>query len=200
MVNPDITLRLPSWVGEVATAGGELYPSVEDRMRLVIRLAEQNVLRKTGGPFAACVFEAASGRLVAAGVNLVVAAHCSWAHAEIVALALAQQKLGTHDLGEAGLPAHELVTSTEPCAMCLGAVPWSGVRRLVCGARGEDACAIGFDEGSKPADWVRTLESRGIQVQCEVLRTEAVAVLQRYAQAGGILYNGSNHNAMPSWL
>ena len=161
-------------------------------MRLVIRLAEQNVRRKTGGPFAAAVFEAASGRLVAVGVNIVVAAHCSSAHAEILALSLAQQKLGTYDLRAAGVPAHELVTSVEPCAMCLGAVPWSGVRRLVCGARGEDACAIGFDEGAKPADWVRALESRGIEVQRDVLRAAAVAVLRRYVEEGGVLYNPSS--------
>ena len=92
----------------------------------------------------------------------------------------------------ARLPAHELVTSVEPCAMCLGAVPWSGVRRLVCGARGEDACAIGFDEGAKPADWVRGLESRGIEVQRDVLRAAAVAVLRRYVEEGGVLYNPSS--------
>jgi hypothetical protein len=33
-----------------------------------------------------------------------------------------------------------------------GAVPWSGVRRLACGARDEDASDIGFDEGPKMAD------------------------------------------------
>lgn len=189
MKEPGITLRLPPWAGPALDAGAAIYPSVEDRMRLVIRLAEENVRRKTGGPFAAAVFETASGRLVAAGVNVVVATCCSCAHAEIVALALAQQKLGTYDLGAAGKPAHELVASTEPCAMCLGAVPWSGVRRLVCGARGEDACAIGFDEGAKPADWVRQLELRGIDVRRDVLRAEAAAVLRRYAEEGGVVYN-----------
>ena len=45
------------------------------------------------------------------------------------------------------LLADEMVASTQPCAMCLGATPWSGIRRLVCGARDEDAEEIGFDEG-----------------------------------------------------
>ena len=79
----------------------------------------------------------------------------------MVAIALAQQAIGSYDLGGEGRPIHELVTSTEPCAMCLGAIPWSGVRRVLCGARGEDACEIGFDEGAKPADWVGRVAQAG---------------------------------------
>jgi tRNA(Arg) A34 adenosine deaminase TadA len=73
--------------------------------------------------------------------------------------------------------------------MCLGAIPWSGVRRLVCGARGDDVCAIGFDEGAKPADWVGELRKRGIEVVQDVLRQEAQDVLRQYAEAGGKIYN-----------
>jgi tRNA(Arg) A34 adenosine deaminase TadA len=47
-----------------------------------------------------------------------------------------------------------MVVSTEPCALCLGAIPWSGIRRLVCGARDEDARSIGFDEGEKVPYWI----------------------------------------------
>jgi len=135
------------------------------------------------------VFEGATGRLVSAGVNLVETANCSIAHAEIVAISLAQRAVGHYDLGCEGMPRCELVTSTEPCAMCLGAIPWSGVRRVVCGARGEDACAIGFDEGAKPADWVGELRRREIEVVRGVLREEAKAVLQQYAGTGGTIYN-----------
>jgi tRNA(Arg) A34 adenosine deaminase TadA len=195
MDRPGMELRLPAWVGEVLSRCGDTYFSQEDRMGLVLRLAEENARRATGGPFAAAVFEVESGRLVAPGVNMVVPARCSSAHAEIVALSAAQQRLGTFDLGAAGLPAHELVASAEPCAMCMGAVPWSGVRRLVCGARGDDVCCIGFDEGAKPADWVRALKSRGIEVRRDVLRAEAAAILQRYAAAGGQIYNGSRAGA-----
>ena len=73
--------------------------------------------------------------------------------------------------------------------MCLGAVSWSGARRLVCGARDEDVRAIGFDEGPKPPDWIRELERRGISVVRDELRDEAAAVLRRYAEEGGIIYN-----------
>ncbi|CAA9463261.1 MAG: hypothetical protein AVDCRST_MAG14-2813 [uncultured Rubrobacteraceae bacterium] len=73
--------------------------------------------------------------------------------------------------------------------MCLGAVPWSGVRSLLCGARGEDAEEIGFDEGTKPDRWVRSLEKRGIVVTRDVLRREAASVLREYARRGGEIYN-----------
>lgn len=73
--------------------------------------------------------------------------------------------------------------------MCLGAIPWSGLRRVGCGAHGEDAAAIGFDEGAKPADWLGALQQRGIEVARDVLRDEARAVLQQYARTGGRIYN-----------
>ena len=94
-------------------------------------------------------------------------------------MSLAQKSLGSFDLGAPGLPACELVTSVEPCAMCAGAVLWSGVRRLVCGASSDDARAIGFDEGPKHPDWASELRRRGIEVVEGVLRAEAVAVLEQ---------------------
>jgi len=184
---PEVMLRLPDWVEEFVV--DEVYPTTEDRMRLAVELSRENVRRGTGGPFGAAVFERESGRLVAPGVNLVVSAGCSVFHGEMVAIMVAQKALGDFDLGSPGYPAHELVTSTEPCAMCLGATPWSGVRRLVCAARDADARAVGFDEGSKMKDWIPKLEERGIAVACDVLREEAVAVLREYAQTGGEIYN-----------
>jgi len=157
-------------------------------MRFAIELARQNVNHGTGGPFGAAVFEVESGRVVGAGVNHVETLRCSIAHAEMIAIATAQQAAGHYDLG-GGAAVYELVTSAEPCAMCLGAIPWSGVRRVVCGARGEDACAIGFDEGAKPADWAGELHKRGIEVVRDILREEAQAVLRQYADAGGRIYN-----------
>jgi tRNA(Arg) A34 adenosine deaminase TadA len=123
------------------------------------------------------------------GVNVVVPSNCSVAHAEVLAIVAAQQAVGHYDLGAEGMPACELVTSTEPCAMCLGAVVWSGVRSLVCGAREEDATSVGFDEGPKPADWAAALAARGIAVTRDVLRDESAAVLRQYAESGGPIYN-----------
>jgi len=184
-----ITLSLPSWLPGLLPPPDTAIPDLEARMRLVIGLARENVARKAGGPFAAAVFESATGRLVSAGVNLVTALNSSIAHAEIVAIMLAQQRAGTYDLGGRGMPLLELVTSAEPCAMCLGAIPWSGVRRLVCGASEADAAGIGFDEGAKPSEWERKFVTRGIEVVRGVCREEAAAVLRLYADQGGVIYN-----------
>lgn len=184
------TLRLPDWIEEEVPDPSRLYPDLEGRMGLAIRLARRNVLEGSGGPFGAAVFEISTGRLISPGVNLVIPASCSVAHAEIVAIILAQQRLGSHFLGGASGPRYELVSSTEPCAMCLGALPWSGVSRLVCGARDEDARSIGFDEGVKPRRWRQHLAARGIEVVRDVLRREAAAALRLYAEGGGIIYNG----------
>jgi tRNA(Arg) A34 adenosine deaminase TadA len=186
--NARLVLTLPHWLRDVLAQEDRRFDSVEARMRFVIELARANIEQRTGGPFGAAVFEADSGRLVSAGVNLVESARCSIAHAEMVAIALAQRVVKHYDLG-AGGRVHELVTSAEPCAMCLGAIPWSGLGRVVCGARAEDAAAIGFDEGAKPADWVGALRERGIEVVRDVLRPESQAVLQQYARNGGFIYN-----------
>jgi tRNA(Arg) A34 adenosine deaminase TadA len=171
-------------------AESEPYASPEERMAFVVELSRENIAQGTGGPFAAAVFDAVSGRLIAAGVNMVTRLGLSIAHAEIVALAQAQAVLGGFDLGGGGMPNCELVSSAEPCAMCLGAVPWSGVRSLVCGARDEDVRAVGFDEGAKREDWIEGLEARGIVVRRDVLRESAAAVLREYAAMGGPVYNG----------
>jgi len=181
-------LRLPEWLRQFWIAQARPFDTVEAKMRFAIELAGQNIERQTGGPFGAAIFDADSGRLIAPGVNIVEPSNCSIAHAEMVAIALAQQAIGSYDLG-AGEMFCELVTSTEPCAMCLGAIPWSGVRRVLCGARGEDACAIGFDEGAKPADWVGALQGRQIEVVQDLCRTEAQAVLQHYRTISGHIYN-----------
>lgn len=158
-------------------------------MRVAVELARQNVLRGSGGPFGAGVFESNGGRLVAAGVNSVTRLGNSVLHAETLAIMLAQAKLGTWALGAAGGESYLLVTSCEPCAMCLGATLWSGVRGLVCGAAKEDATAVGFDEGPVFAESWAYLERRGVRTARGVLRDEAVAVLELYRSGGGPIYN-----------
>ncbi len=182
-------MHLADWIERFLADSGLLYPTVEERMQLAIRLAQLNIQNGTGGPFGAGVFDCQSGRLVAVGVNRVESLNCSIAHAEIMAIAIAQRVTGCYDLaGEAGVT-YELVTSIEPCAMCLGAIPWSGVRNVVCGAREEDARAIGFDEGPKPDNWVKAFEDRGISVRRDILREPAKAVLLEYSERGGLIYN-----------
>jgi tRNA(Arg) A34 adenosine deaminase TadA len=116
-------------------------------MRLAIELARQNVVRGTGGPFGAAIFEQSTGALLSVGVNSVVRLNNSTLHAEMLAIMMAQHRLGSYTLAGSPTATYELVSSCDPCAMCLGAVLWSGVRRMVTGADRDDATALSFEEG-----------------------------------------------------
>lgn len=183
-----LRLTYPVWVFAIADFKRP-YATPDDRMRLVLALARENVARDWGGPFAAAVFESQTGRLISVGVNSVVRMANSLWHGEMVALAMAHTRLRSFTLGADGMPAHELVTSCEPCAMCLGATLWSGVRTLVCGATREDAEALGFDEGPVTAESYAYLESRGIAVRRGVQRDAARSVFEDYRARGGPVYN-----------
>jgi tRNA(Arg) A34 adenosine deaminase TadA len=184
----EVRISVPSWAGELA-ARRDAYPAQEDRMRLVIELSRENVLRKSGGPFGAAVFERDSGRLVGLGVNSVVRLANSTLHGEVVALMMAELRLGSYTLGAADQPAHELVTSCEPCAMCLGAILWSGVKRVVCGAAREDATRLQFEEGPVFPESYAYLERLGVAFARDVMREEARQVLELYRRQGGEIYN-----------
>ncbi len=189
MSSPRIQIEYPGWVAE-RVDWERRYTTDEERMRLAIRVARANVVEKTGGPFGAAVFESGSGRLVAVGMNLVVPNNNSVLHAEMVAFMMAEARVGSYSLGVSGATEHELATSCEPCAMCLGATLWSGVKRLLCGATRDDALRINFDEGPVFPQSYAYLRDRGIEVVRQVAREEARAVLELYRETSGVIYNG----------
>jgi tRNA(Arg) A34 adenosine deaminase TadA len=186
---PEIRITCPSWVDDVVDWAAT-YDTTERRTRVAIDVARENVLRATGGPFGAAIFEIGSNRLVAIGVNLVVPLNNSSLHAEMVAFMMAQAIRGSYTLQRAGLAEHALHTSCEPCAMCLGAVLWSGVRQVVWSATREDADSIDFDEGPVFNASYDYLRARGLQFDGGVLRDEGRAVLELYGEQGGTIYNG----------
>jgi tRNA(Arg) A34 adenosine deaminase TadA len=181
-----IVLAVPAWVDEVARAHRGALETDEERMALTIALSRQNVERG-GGPFGATVF--LGSRLVAAGVNLVLGTGLTIAHAEIIAMMRAQRALlDAPRSSDSESGRYALYASTEPCIQCFGALVWSGIEHLTCGANTADAEAIGFDEGPKPAAWIAALAERGISVTQDVRRVEAKGVLEEYARRGGTIY------------
>jgi tRNA(Arg) A34 adenosine deaminase TadA len=184
-----VQIDYPDWVHE-SIRWDAAYRTDEERMRLAIAVSRENVERDTGGPFGAAIFESDSGRLVAVGMNSVVRLNNCTLHGEMVAFMMAQARLQSFTLNAPHLPAHELVTSCEPCAMCLGTTLWSGVRRVVYAAGREDASRLRFDEGPVFPESYRYLEERGITIVRNLLRDEAVAVLEHYRAKSGTIYNG----------
>lgn len=182
-----IHIELPVWVADIAQPG-RIYGTAESRMRLCIELARTNVMNG-GGPFGAAVFEQGSGRLVGLGVNLVVPMNNSVLHAEVVAFMDAESRVQSYTLAASHLPPHEVVTTCEPCAMCLGASLWAGVKRITYGATREDASELEFDEGPVFPQSYQYLRERGIEIVPEILRADARDIFKLYRDNQGPIYN-----------
>ena len=190
------TVGLPN--GWQTQLPGKVLDNDTDKMKFVLNLAAWNISNRAdgqfGGPFAAAVFDIRSHELVSIGVNQVVPANCSLAHAEAVAIALAQQQLQTYDLSSVVDHTYEMFASGQPCVQCFGMTWWSGIQRLVIGARASDIEDIaGFDEGPLPADWQTLLSDRGslppVSVVSDICRDEARQLLQNYVDLGGTNYS-----------
>jgi len=114
--------------------------TAEDRrfMQMAIDLSIANVANG-GGPFGAVIVH--NGEVIATGTNRVTANNDPTAHAEVSAIREACAKVGNFKLE--GCVCY---TSCEPCPMCLSALYWAGVSRIVYGNTKDDAKAINFDD------------------------------------------------------
>ncbi|MFG0251429.1 MAG: nucleoside deaminase [Phycisphaerales bacterium JB038] len=162
--------------------------SLRDQVGLVLDACRDSLARQRGGPFAAAVFHLSSGELVAGSVNLVLSSGVPVFHAELLALSFACLRSGEPDL-----TGYRLVTSADPCALCVGAIHWSRVGEVITSAATSDVEAIGFDEGPRARTWAKALRERGIEVRRGLQRKEAARLLADYAEANGRLY-GRNHS------
>lgn len=176
---------LPPWV-EALVAAAPKPATPEQIMALAVAIAQANA-ENGHGPFGAVVADA-EGDVVEVGWNAVVTAKDSTAHAEIVALRRAQQRLGTHDLSAPGGLA--MYASCAPCIQCFGALYWSGLKVVHAAARRDDAEALGFKEGPvSPELWKRAFEERGIQYRAAFGRSAAaLRPFATYRAQGGPLY------------
>ncbi|WP_425614034.1 nucleoside deaminase [Anatilimnocola sp. NA78] len=188
------SIELPAWLATITSGPIDLPGRTDEgRMQWAIELAQRNVSEGTGGPFAAIVVNESTGKCVAAGVNLVVSSGLSIAHAEAVAIMLAQHRAGSFDLAGDPTCRYTLYATGQPCIMCFGILWWSGITKLVCAARGEDVERItGFREGPLPESWPKLLAERKdvpIQVVHDIHREAACEVLRAYVAAGHLVYN-----------
>jgi tRNA(Arg) A34 adenosine deaminase TadA len=182
-----ITIQYPAWLAG-AIDWQRRYATDEEKMAVAILLSRLNVTHRTGEPFGAAIFRSDDNQLISVGMSQVVRQSNSILHAEVMAIMMAEQRLHVFNLRVGG-QRHELFSSCEPCAMCLGATHWSSVTRLVCGATRDDAQHIGFDEGPVfPASY-QYLADRGVTIVRSVRREEARAVIEAYAAGGGLIHN-----------
>ena len=136
------------------------------------------------GPFVAAIYDD-KGNLVVKVANSVVNETCSNNHAEVNAIKLAEQKLGTYDLAKQNL---SLYVTAEPCMMCLGAIMWSGIKNVYYGVPSKRVEEItGFDEGFKP-DWFNEFKKRGITVYGNIEVKAGEKELHKYVKSNKTIY------------
>jgi guanine deaminase len=145
----------------------------ETYLRRAIALAGENVAGG-GGPFGAVIVRA--GTILAEGVNRVTALCDPTAHAEVTAIRAAGQALATHDLSGC-----TLFASCEPCPMCLGAILWARLDRVVYAASQADAAAAGFDDSTFYAELAKAPAARRTPVE-QALAAEGLAPLLAWRQ------------------
>lgn len=112
---------------------------MDDFMRKAIEESRINLSSGQGGPFGAIIVR--GDTVIAQAHNRVLETNDPTMHAEIAAIRIAAQKLGTFDLSGC-----ELYTSCEPCPMCLSAMMWAKIKRYYYANTRSDAAEIGFDD------------------------------------------------------
>jgi tRNA(Arg) A34 adenosine deaminase TadA len=119
---------------------GRMAPRADDAhwAAEAVAIATANVAAG-GGPFGALIVR--DGAVLATGVNAVTTTNDPTAHAEVVAI-----RAACHTLGAFRLPGCVLITSCEPCPLCLAAALWARLDRVVYAADRYAAARGGFDD------------------------------------------------------
>jgi guanine deaminase len=130
--------------------------SDEEYLKQAIHLAAEHSDDGRNGPFGAVIVR--NGEVVGKGWNRVVELSDPTAHAEILAIRDACRRLRTHDLGDCVLYA-----SCEPCPMCLSAIYWARIPRVVFAASTDEATAAGFDDARIRDELCRGWSERGVE-------------------------------------
>jgi guanine deaminase len=141
-------------------------------MREAIRLSIQMMRRGKGGPFGAVVVR--KGKVVGRGSNQVTSANDPTAHAEIVAIRAACQRLKTFQLDDC-----DLYTSCEPCPMCLSAIYWARLGNVFYGNTRQDAARINFDDDFLYREVALPIRKRTLKMK-QLLHAEALAAFAEW--------------------
>lgn len=141
-------------------------------MRRAISLAQQGIDSNVGGPFGAVIVK--GDEIVGEGCNEVTSTNDPTAHAEVVAIRNACQKLDSFQLDDC-----VLYTSCEPCPMCLGAIYWARPSKIFYAATHSDAASVGFDDQFIYEEIVKDVAERQIKT-VNLLREEGLKVFKNW--------------------
>ena len=156
----------------------------EEIIKEIQKKAEANI-EKGYGPFFAAIYDE-KGNLISEASNSVINDGCSNHHAEINAIKLAERNLKSYDLSKFNL---SIYITAEPCIMCVGAIMWSGIKKVFYSVSTKNVERItGFDEGFKP-NWKEEFLNRGIEVIGGIEEESGISVLEKYVNSNREIYN-----------
>jgi tRNA(Arg) A34 adenosine deaminase TadA len=150
-------------------------------IKRAIELSEKGMDAHAGGPFGAVIVK--NGEIVAEGFNQVTSSNDPTAHAEMVAIRKACEKLNSFQLDDC-----IIYTSCEPCPMCLGAIYWARPKAVYYACTKKDAAEIGFDDDFIYDELDKNIENRTIKF-INIEREEGRKIFQKWeAKEGRIDY------------
>lgn len=141
-------------------------------MRRAIALSQEMMETNQGGPFGAVITR--GDQIIAEGFNKVTSSNDPTAHAEVTAIREACKAEG-----DFSLEGCTIYTSCEPCPMCLAAIYWARISRIVYANSRIDAADIGFDDDFLYQEIPLPLDQRSIPTE-QVLGDEALVVFQAW--------------------
>jgi len=141
-------------------------------MERAIALAAEGMNADAGRPFGAVVVK--DNEILAEAYNQVTTMNDPTAHAEIVAIRRACEKLKNFELREC-----IIYTSCEPCPMCLGAIYWSQAKMVYYGCSRQDAAAYNFDDQFIYDEIDKNMKDRKIKF-VQIAQKKAVQVFEAW--------------------
>ena len=144
-------------------------------MREAIRLSMENVKSGNGGPFGAVIVK--NGKIIATAVNEVTKSNDPTAHAEMIAIRNACEKLNSFQLDGC-----DIYCSCEPCPMCLGAIYWARPKSIYFANSKKDAAEINFDDNFIYQEIKLPIHERKLTIT-QLLRDEAQFVFLQWQES-----------------
>ena len=144
-------------------------------MREAIRLSMENVQSDNGGPFGTIIVK--NGKIIATGVNEVTKSNDPTAHAEMIAIRNACEKLNSFQLDGC-----DIYCSCEPCPMCLGAIYWARPKSIYFANSKKDAAEINFDDNVIYQEIKLPIHERKLTIT-QLLRDEAQSVFLQWQES-----------------
>lgn len=153
---------------------------MNEYIKLAKEMAKNGVNNNEGGPFGAIITDK-NGNIISKGNNQVLKNNDPTAHAEVVAIRNACNKLNTYDLSE-----YILYTSCEPCPMCLSAIIWSNIKEIYYACTKDDAAGIGFRD-DMIYEYLKGNNKDLINLK-QIDRDECIELFEEYKKQGKTIY------------